>query len=128
MSMFLPSLIYIAQFTISDYILKYHTSKRSVTFFNLPSYSYGDDTPFGSAQSGTFELQELSIPGIDNRMRRFTANSDENSLNPLRSGVSRPSSIQASLVDDTNHYSNYAEPFSYSTQRGVKIPQPPTIL
>lgn len=72
----LPSLIYVIQFSLSDYLLKYKSSlsKRSV-FFNIPIYSYGDDHSNVNQYPESYELQELSLPSP------ITANSDSNNTN-----------------------------------------------
>lgn len=97
---FLPALIYTAQFVITDYLIKYRSSaaKRSL-FFNVPAYSYGDDSNYTSIYPDSYELQEISIPRPDEGDNEVIVQATSTRLSPTcaSGGVSSSPSTSPSL-------------------------------
>lgn len=95
----LPSVIYTIQFVLTDYFLKYKSSvsKRNL-FFNVPSYSYGDDLNSGTHYPESFELQELSLPRpFDDRTTTSTGNQEPRLVNHTIATVEIGRSTSTSL-------------------------------
>lgn len=120
-----PSLIYIAQFLISDYVLKYRPPKGHESFvFNTPDHAFVEDyRNLNTHHVGTYELQDIP------QFQGSNAVTVSNEPHTTATGVSTHQRINATILPTTEN-NNYGEeeivsgrntPLGQARHRGVHV-------